>query len=252
LAVIASSSTSAQEAWFATGSLTRGRFEHTATLLPSGQVLVVAGNAYSAEIYDPATGTWSAGGPFATQAGQTATLLASGKVLVAGGYVGDDSCGCTIGVKSADLYDPDTGTWTATGLLNTPRSSHTATLLPSGQVLVAGGYNPLSLESAELYDPQANTWTATVAMYEPRALHTATLLPSGKVLVAGGLDAYSGQFLAGAELYDPQARTWTATVAMYEPRAMHTATLLPTGTVLVAGGRSDPRGFLASAALFTE
>jgi hypothetical protein len=91
--------------------------------------------------------------------------------------------------------------WTATGSLTTPRRVHTATLLPSGKVLVAGGGNGLiSTSSAELYDPGTGMWTATGSLMTPRRVHTATLLPSGEVLVAGGGNGSS--ILSSAELYD--------------------------------------------------
>jgi hypothetical protein len=81
----------------------------------------------------------------------TATLLPSGEVLVAGGFV-NRSISVT---RTAELYDPAAGSWTATGRLGTPRGEHTATLLPSGKVLAAGGIgsNDVYLNSAELYDP---------------------------------------------------------------------------------------------------
>ncbi len=128
----------------------------------------------------------------------TATLLPNGQVLVAGGapYL-----------ASAELYDPATGTWAATGSMATTRAAHTATLLPNGQVLVAGGTGS-DPTSAELYNPATGTWTATRSMSTGRAYHTATLLPNSQVLVAGG-GATNGAYIDTAELYlIPTAMLW--------------------------------------------
>jgi hypothetical protein len=126
------------------------------------------------------------------------------------------------------------GRWRITGDLVTARYVHTATLLPNGQVLVAGGYGPACctiLESAELHNPATGAWTATGSMTTGRVDHTATLLPNGQVLVAGGCcDAASS-----AELYDPATGVWTTTGRMAAKRLLHTATSLPDGQVLVGG-----------------
>jgi Kelch motif protein len=106
----------------------------------------------------------------------TATLLANGKVLAVGG---DD--------RTAELYDPASGSWAATGHTDVRREAHTATLLTNGKVLVAGGQNEHGiLASASLYDPVAGTWTSTGDLTTERERHTATLLRNGKVLVVGG------------------------------------------------------------------
>jgi hypothetical protein len=170
--------------------------------------------------------------------------LPNGKVLVAGG---GNSSGF---LYSTELYDPASGTWTATGSLNITRSLHTATLLANGLVVVAGGYSPYSggiLASAELYDPASQTWTTTGALNNARDYHTATLLPDGQVLVAGG--EYMSA-LASAELYDPASGVWTTTDSLNTARECHTATLLPNGQVLVAGGWNEGSGYLRSAELY--
>ena len=114
-----------------------------------------------------------------------------------------------------------------TGSLTTARVDHTATLLPNGKVLVAGGYSGGSLASAELYDPASGTWTATGSLGTARYFHTATLLPNGKVLVAGGFGNGVG-FLASAELYDPASGTWTATGSLNTARLFTRRRCCPT------------------------
>jgi WD40 repeat protein len=221
-------------------------------VLPNGKVLVAGGSLdwltypSRAELYDPATGTWTTNGAMTyPRTLHTATLLPNGKVLVAGGG------GYSSMPSNAELYDLASGTWTVTGALHTPRELHTATLLPNGKVLVTGGRNNpgIVFSSAELYDPDTKVWTETGSLSTPRTSHTATLLPNGKVLVAGGSTNNIGDnIVASAELYDPASGTWTGTDAMNTPRVSHTATLLPSGKVLVAGG--SWAGPLASTELY--
>ncbi|WP_330166775.1 MULTISPECIES: Kelch repeat-containing protein [unclassified Corallococcus] len=125
------------------------------------------------------------------------------------------------------------GVWVATGSMIQPRSGHTATLLPNGLVLAAGGFSGGFLATAEVYDPDSGSWSPTGSMSQPRSGHLATLLPNGKVLVVGGRDANG--FLATAELYDPAAGTWSPASSLLAS-SPSSATLLPTGKVLVAGG----------------
>ena len=226
------------------------RYGHTATLLSDGTVLVTGGYSSngplaSAGLYDPSSGTWTAiGNMDGVRAEHTATLLSDGTVLVAGGI--RPSGYLSNPLTAAELYDPSSGTWTATGEMIEAREGHTATLLSDGTVLVAGG-NGGALASAELYDPSGGTWTATGSMAGGRWKHTATLLPDGKVLVVGSSP------LASAELYNPSSGSWTATGGMIEARVDHTATLLSDGAVLVTGGvgySSGSSNTLASAELY--
>ena len=129
------------------------------------------------------------------------------------------------------------GVFVVTGSMTVARAYHTATLLPDGKVLIAGGFDgSASLARAELYDPNAGTFVATGSMTVARSSHTATLLGSGKVLLAGG----AADEAPSAELYDPVAGTFTASGSMTVARVGHRATLLGDGKVLVAGGAGVP------------
>ena len=247
--------------WTATGRLTTARFDHTATLLPNGKVLVTGGHygAYngvylsSAELYDVATGTWAATGALTTAcAWHTATLLPNGRVLVVGGAYYDSTLWVTVYLSSTELYDPATGKWTMADALATARAYHTATLLPNGNVLVAGGDNSNALSSAESYDQATVAWTPTGSMGTARGESpTTTLLLNGKVLVTGGMGyvGYSWYHISSAELYNPATGTWMTTGPMNIARSDHTATLLPNGRVLVVGGQTTDYSPIANSEL---
>jgi WD40 repeat protein len=162
--------------------------------------------------------------------GQTATLLLDGRVLIAGGS--NDT--------TAELYEPQTGSFSPTGPMNVVRlRGHTATLLEDGRVLITGGTDDSlaasPLASAELYDPKTGTFALTGAMAHARSIHTATRLGDGRVLIVGNDGTSFGPPIA-AEIYDPTTGRFVQTGPPVYVRIGHTATLLQDGRVLVVGG----------------
>jgi N-acetylneuraminic acid mutarotase len=223
------------------------RYEHTATLLVDGQVVAAGGCAISrcptdtSETYNPQSGAWTAAGKMQSpRLGHTQTSLPSGQALVVGG------CGfegkCRNSFATAELFDPQSRTWTPAGQLQTGRYDHAAALLGNGTVLVTGGFSCVGgscavTATAEIYNPVTNSWTSTTSMTTPRVGHTMNLFSGGLVLVTGGCTAAGCATALGAEVYDPQTQTWTPTAPMILNRTGATATLLASGQVLVAGGK---------------
>ena len=267
--------------WAATANLSTSRTQHTATLLDGpacqgatpaaycGKVLVAGGSdptgtaLSSAELYDPAAGTWTATGSMRfVESGATALVLTS---LACGVTPPPSWCGKVLVIANgaSQLYDPAAGTWSISGALVVSRVDYSATDLDGpqcaqspapawcGKVLVAGGResrsSPVWYGSAELYDPAAGIWSATASMAVARFEHTATLLggaecapqpaPSycGSVLAVGG---WTSNFNPNpnAELYNPATGTWTMSGAVNTPRFHQGAALLGDGRVLIAGG----------------
>lgn len=245
----------ASATFVATGSMAYSRAFHTATLLRDGRTLVT-GRTYSievegetvdvydpsAELYNPATGSWSLTGSLTGgRIAHTATLLRNGKVLVAGGYAGAP-------LATAEIYDPATGSWTTINSMNLARSEHTATLLPNGKVLVVGGSTTVfpgyTANSAEIYDPATGNWTYTGSMSVARRSPGAALLPNGKVLVSGGFSP--GGVVASAEIYDPATALWSNTGSMSTARTWYKLTSLLNGKVLASGGWSGSSDLASS------
>ena len=244
--------------WETTGSLSVPRYDHTTTLLESGEVLAAAGRRVagaepptllqSAELYNPRTETWSPTGSLAeARWSHTATLLQDGTVLVAGGFGDPYAAGSNTQpvLASAEIYDPDTGTWSPTGSLNTRRALHTATLLVDGRVLVTGGRTcneppPVACnftfrsDSAEIYDPSTGTWSPTGPLTIPRHTTSAVMLQSGGVLIPAGFTSAGNG--TTADRYDPAAVASTETGPLNVGRARQGAMLLENGQVLVAAG----------------
>jgi len=184
------------------------------------------------------------------RARHTATLLPNGKVLVAGGYV--YKAYCLAGIDSAELYDPDAGSFSSTGTMSAPRYAQTSTRLPNGDVLITGGFTydestcsdmdpSPAVKSAELYDHAHGSFQPTGSMAEERGGHTATLLADGRVLIAGGGKTDEGPSQLGdgassAEVFDQATGAFTLIGNMTAGRVGQTATLLTDGRVLITGG----------------
>jgi N-acetylneuraminic acid mutarotase len=261
--------------WTVTSAATGPWQDQTATLLQSGKVLLAGGwpfgslpwrlSSGGSASFDPVPGSWSPtdGDLVPVGEGHRATLLRDGRVLVTGGSTDADF---GFGVRDTYLYDALGNTWSRGHDLRVPRLSHSATLLPDGRVLVAGGDTMLAEDfwrnpsqsrpppqnTAELFDPALGIWNSTGDLNVGHYGHTASLLPSGEVLVAGGwtfTPPKSYGLAKQTELYEARDGRWRRANDLNAARRDHTATLLPNGKVLVAGGFGDA-GILKSAEIY--
>ena len=228
-------------------------FSPGAAVLPSGRVMIVGGQhadksySTSAAIFDPKTESWTAAPPLPVAHGGLAVRMQDW-VLVAGN---DDP---RSPAPTSFAFNENEGRWLEIAPPPGKRHNATATVLKSGEVLLAGGSNEASNlmpRTAELYLPAQNFWAQVAqTMARPRVMHTATLLDSGRVLVTGGMQAGSGTAQWETEIFHPETIGWEPATQMTQPRFAHTATLLRSGKVLVVGGFSAPNAALASAELY--
>lgn len=236
------------------GSMVTARSGHVATLLNNGKVLLAGGTGVGwtfladAELYDPAANTFRATGSLlSARESHTATLLANGKVLIVGGHSGRRP---TITIySSAEIYDPATGRFTATGNMTRIRHKHEAILLADGRVLIIGGADERdgrpAYTSVEIYNPATGVFTPAGSMNSARykLQGTAVLLNNGKVLIAGGANR--------VEVFDPATNTFSYTAGdMETPRLFATATRLQNGQVLITGGYHDDNNVSSNAWIY--
>jgi hypothetical protein len=176
------------------------------------------------EVADMTTARWN----------PTATRLVDGRVLVSGGV--GNGVGYELGdgptLRSAELFDPATNTFTATGSMSSPRSHAVSSILPDGRVLVAGGN---ITTSADVYDPKTGQFVPTGSLTHPRIGALSVALADGRILVVGGNSMWYG-LDSSAEVYDPATGTFSPTGSLLRIWTPSSATLLRDGRVLVAGG----------------
>ncbi len=227
---------------------------HSATLLPDGRVLVVGGGTErgmtaSAEIWDPATASFSPAGSLAERSvNHTATLLPDGRVLIVGGER-----------ASAEVWDPVTASFGPAGSFGYTHdgysvSGNTITPVPDGEFLIVGGGYVTDKNSADegyevaataaVWDPETASFDAAGSLADARTNHTATLLPDGHVLIVGG----SPDWIASAEVWDPETASFSPAGSLATGRWNHTATPLPDGRVLIVGGSGMSRDSLPASA----
>jgi hypothetical protein len=229
-----------------TGDTLEPRFDHTATLLPNGKVLIAAGMARNgtieptAELYDLESGRFTFAGKLTSPRGwgSTATLLRDGKVLITGGASGS-WCNDTCYLATAELYDPATAKFTPTGNMTTARAGTRAILLQNGDALIIGGNtssDSTPAATAELYHASTGTFSVTGTPSESATVLVP--LKDGNVLALGG---------SGAEIYDPLSGRFAPAGKFSTPLGKFGAAPLPDGSVLVAGGQvSGARGPIIS------
>ncbi|CAF0960666.1 unnamed protein product [Adineta steineri] len=242
--------------WAAVSNLTFARFAHQAVYLPApvNKVLVMGGvgenNSYtvlqSCELYDFVSNKWTVTTSMNNPRSHfTATYIPSMNVVVAIGVSDQNS--------AAEIFNISTLQWTQSlNAMSDSRGKHTATLLPNGQILVAG--NSYSIATTYLFNPTTKLFTYAANTTEQRVEPCATLLPSGSVLLTGGFTS-NGSIYRSAEVYDYRFNTWRRVADMNIGHARHTAVFLNDSSstltpVLVIGGYKDV-GALTDCELFS-
>ena len=241
------------------GDMASPRYQHTATLLADGRVLIAGGRSLrdpvlaTTELWDPTTEAFTAGPRLvAGRFGHTATRLTDGRVLIVGGIVASRLG--EVGTRQIELWDPATGTFRGAGLTTFPHTVGLSTvLLADGRVLIIGGVDcnvvpgpgladraarercqPSRL-TTEIWDPATESVTPTGSLEEEHDWASATLLADGRVFVLGG----GGLPTIGSEVWDPATGAWSHGGAPAHARlGGQSATLLPDGHVLVVGGQT--------------
>ena len=223
--------------WTATGNMNATRFRSIARLLPDGRVMVMGKDSYSsgayADIFDPATGTFSKTGNFIENSGwHGLVVLADGRVMKVGGQASTAPSPDNPYSTRAEIWDPATNQWSATGPMSVGRSGIEPVLLADGKVMVAGGRNVMSLRSTEIYDPSTGVFARGPDMPTEFEPITSTVLANADIVYTAG---YKRQLMR----YSAASGTWNLTGPQRGTARDLTASRLPDGNVLIAGGAAQ-------------
>ncbi len=247
--------------WKREGDLITNRGAHITAQLPDGRVLVAGGisnpsssvSSYldSSEIYNPATGQWSAGPNLPTKRlWATATRLNDNRILVVGGV--DEAMNR---LKPTAIYTPSTNTWSVGPSIALGRIGHSANLLPDGRVIIMGGNEDSGFfpptNKTEIFDPTTNQWSAGPNLLTAITEHAAVTLNDQTILLVGGLTTLTlNSASAVVQLYNPATNTVTAKTSQSIGRYQASVTVLPSGKVLSSGGLNTSQAILASSEIY--
>jgi len=234
-------------AWLPGNAMSTPRGAHALVGLPSGKAIAIGGSSTShyastrlstTELYDPASGTWSAGPAMTTGRSNFGHAWVGTKLLVFGGTNG------TSAISSTELYDPTTNTWAAGPSMSDARWAAAWALLTADKLLVSGGLGAAgsSLSSAEVYDAVTSTWRSARSMVQPRAGHALAIVPGSTLyLASGGFNGtvFSAFATKTTEVYDTSLDTWTAAGSMTTARMFHGALGTSNHVVLGGGGTNE-------------
>lgn len=250
----------------ATGSMGTPRILHGASVLADGRVMVAGGTStlvdvtaaitstlQSAEIYNPATGSWSGAANIGGyRLAPALSLLPNGQIMVSGGVQVSFFFGFPVSAASTtnvQRYNPGSNNWSNGPNMSQGRAGHqyNQVTLNDGRILMTGGINVPNLlgaqtaapiSGAEVYNPTSNSWQ-TVNMPNARALHSATVLADGRVAACGGAQGTltTPISIANVDVFNPANNTWSSAPNLTGARASHTATLMPDGMLILFGGQ---------------
>ncbi|WP_413582326.1 Kelch repeat-containing protein [Bdellovibrio sp. HCB288] len=245
--------------WRRQGNLIKDRALHVTALLPNGKVLVAGGLSQtsstntpldSTEIFDPATGLWSAGPALPSpRLFSQATVLTDGRVLVAGGLDGAFAKTATTAI-----YNPASNSWSTGPSIAIPRVGHSSHLLPNGKVIIIGGAaHPTTsapTEKTEIFDPATNQWTYGPDLPTAVSEFSSVTLSDNTILILGGLTTAAATSITTVQAYNPSTNSFTTKAPMTLGRYQAAAAVLPSGNVLLTGGWASTGSMTATTEIY--